>query len=346
VLPRKALPLDIRLRPITLWYAKKNKRVVEAALRRRDLWLGAAGVLFAAPRVTLAQTLGQKYRLVALFPFSRNAAQVSALASALAQAGFVDGQNLEWRGSEQLPGAALDMVKDPVDLILAGGDIAIRAAQQATTTIPILGITDDMVGSGLVAAMAHPSGNVTGISLLATELDGKRQELLIEILAGPQKIAALVDIGTTLPERLDAMARSRGVKLSFHRISRPEEIGAAMEAAKQSGGAGLNILASPILFAARRQIIERAARLGVPAIYQWPETAEEGGLVGYGPRIVQIFQDLVARQLIRLLRGARPADLPVEQPTKFELVINLKTAKALGLNVPQSLLTRADEVIE
>ena len=119
-----------------------------------------------------------------------------------------------------------------------------------------------------------------------------------------------------------------------------------MEAARKSGSAGLNVLASPILFAARRQIIEQAARLGVPAIYQWPETAEEGGLAGYAPRIVEVFRDLVAAKLIRLLRGAKPADLPVQQPSKFELVINTKTARDLGLAVPPLLLARADEVID
>jgi putative ABC transport system substrate-binding protein len=306
-----------------------------------------------ASPLSRAQAPGRTYRLVGLFPFSRNVPQVRALADTLAQAGFVEGQSLEWRGfdlrSEQLPAAATELVKGQVDVILAGGDAAIRAAQQATTTIPILGITDDMVGSGLVASMARPDRNVTGISLLATELDGKRQELLIEILVGAQKIAALVDVGTTLParlERLEASARSRGVDLSLHRIGRPEEIAAAVQAAKQSGSAGLNVLASPILFAARRQIIDQVAGLELPAIYQWPETAEEGGLVGYGPRIVEIFRDLVAAQLIRLLRGAKPADLPVQQPIKFELVVNAKTARGLGLAVPQLLLARADEVVE
>ena len=322
-------------------------------MQRRNLLLWVAGGLVAASPLSRAQVPGQTYRLVGLFPFSRDVPQVRALADTLAHAGFVEPQNLEWRGfelrSQQLPTVATELVKGQVDVILAGGDAAIRAAQQATTTIPILGITDDMVGSGLVASMARPDRNVTGISLLATELDGKRQELLIEILVGTQKIAALVDVGTTLParlERLEALARSRGVELSLHRISNPEEIAPAVQAAKQSGSTGLNVLASPILFAARRQIIEQVASLELPTIYQWPETAEEGGLVGYGPRIVEIFRDLVAAQLIRLLRGAKPTDLPVQQPIKFELVVNAKTARSLRLSVPQLLLARADEIVE
>ena len=129
-------------------------------------------------------------------------------------------------------------------------------------------------------------------------------------------------------------------------IAKREEISGAIDAAKAAGAVGLNVLASPLLFAQRRLIIERTTALRLPAMYQWPETAEEGGLVGYGPRIVQLFRDVLSRQLIKLLQGAKPADIPVEQPTKFDLVINLKTAKALGLDVPATLLTHTDEVIE
>jgi putative ABC transport system substrate-binding protein len=129
-------------------------------------------------------------------------------------------------------------------------------------------------------------------------------------------------------------------------IAKREEISGAIDAAKAAGAVGLNVLASPLLFAQRRLIIERTTALRLPAMYQWPETAEEGGLVGYGPRIVQLFRDVLSRQLIKLLQGAKPADIPVEQPTKFELVINLNTAKALGLTIPEAMLDRADKVIE
>jgi putative ABC transport system substrate-binding protein len=232
---------------------------------------------------------------------------------------------------------------------MAGGDPAIRAAQQATTTIPILAITDDMAGSALVSSMARPGGNTTGVSLLATELDGKRQEILIEMVAGARRIAALADPKTTAPRRLQALqdaARARGIELSIHEIAKPDEIIGAIDAAKAGAAEGLNVLASPLLFAERQQIITQAAVSRLPTIYQWPETAEEDGLVAYGPRIVQLFSEVLSRQLVKLLKGAKPADLPVEQPTKFELVINLKTAKALGLAVPQAILARADEVIE
>src|SRR5262249_37241023 len=130
------------------------------------------------------------------------------------------------------------------------------------------------------------------------------------------------------------------------RISGPEEIGLAIDKAKASNAAAFNVLASPLLFANRRTIIERAAALRLPAIYQWPDVAEEGGLIGYGPGLHQLFRDLLARQVVKILRGAKPGDLPIEQPNKFDLVINLKTAKALGLTIPPSLLARADEMIE
>jgi len=214
---------------------------------------------------------------------------------------------------------------------------------RATATIPILGSTDDMVGSGLVNSLAHPGGNTTGTSIFATELDGKRQEILIEAVPGLRRMAALADSNTTTDANLHALqeaARARNIELSIHRIARPEEIAAAIDAAKASGAAALNVLSAPILFNSRQIIMQRVAALRLPAIYQFPEEAGEGGFVGYGPRIVQMFR------CVKLLRGVKPADIPVEQPTKFELAINLKTAKALGLTIPESVLQRADEVIE
>jgi putative ABC transport system substrate-binding protein len=185
--------------------------------------------------------------------------------------------------------------------------------------------------------------------LLASELDGKRQEILIEAVPGLRRMAALADVDTTSRRQLQGLqdaARARGVELSLHRIAKAEDIAPAIDSAKVSNAAALNVLASPLLFANRPAIIERAATLRLPAIYQWPEVAEEGGFIGYGPRIVQLFRDVLARQLVKVLRGTKPNDVPVEQPTKFELVINLQTAKALGHEVPAGLVLRADKVIE
>ena len=159
----------------------------------------------------------------------------------------------------------------------------------------------------------------------------------------------LPDSNRTAGSRLQVLkeaAHLRNVDLSIHQITKPEEIPAAIDAAKASGAAALNVLASPTLYVSRQIIIQRVAALRLPTIYQFPNEAEEGGFIAYGPRVVQVFREVMARQLVELLRGAKPADMPVEQPTKFELVINLKTAKTLGLTVPQSMLLLADEVIE
>jgi putative ABC transport system substrate-binding protein len=206
-----------------------------------------------------------------------------------------------------------------------------------------------MVGRGFVSSLAKPGGNTTGVTILASELDGKRQEILIEAVPGVRRIAALADTQTTTPSRLTELedaARARGVALSIHRVARREEIAASIDAAKAVDAGALNVLASALLFNSRTIIFDRVATLRLPAVYQWPEMAEQGGLIGYGPLIVQLHRDIMSRQLAKLLRGIKPADLPVEQPTRFELVINLKAAKAIGHEVPAGLVLRADKVIE
>jgi putative ABC transport system substrate-binding protein len=236
-----------------------------------------------------------------------------------------------------------------VDAILTGSYRRTRAAQEATRKIPIVAVADDLVLSGLVSSLSHPGGNTTGISILATELDGKRQDLLIGLVPTARRLAALIDPGATAPEQLRALAdaaRVRGIELSTHLASKPEEIIPAIDAAKESGAQGLNVLAAGLFNNNQQVIIERTAVLQFPAIYQWPEIAEAGGLAAYGPRYVEIYRNQVARQLVKIFQGAKPADIPVEQPDKFELVINLKTAKSLGLMIPESTLARADEVIE
>jgi putative tryptophan/tyrosine transport system substrate-binding protein len=324
-------------------------------MSRREFIIILSGAAAAWPLATRAQEAGRTYRLGGLSAGPRDAPYFVAMFESLRRLGFIEGQNVAvyWRSFapdvDRVSDFAADLVKADVDAILASGDLATRAAQGATQSIPILATSDDMVRSGLVNSLARPEGNTTGISMFSTELDCKRQEILIEAVPGLRRMAALADSATTAFRQLQSLqdaARARNVELSIQRITRPEEIAAAIDAAKTWGAAALNVLASPVLFGNRQIVLERVAALRLPAIYQFPEVAQDGGCVAYGPRLVKIFGELVTRQLVKLLRGTKPADVPVEQPTKFDLVFNLKTAKALGLTIPPTLLATADEVIE
>jgi putative ABC transport system substrate-binding protein len=301
----------------------------------------------------MAQQAGRTYRLGVLF-----AGLVPGLWNAFLdpaqRQGFIEGRNLTVDLREYLQRLDLlskwaeELSKSRVDVIAAAGDAAIRAAQKATNAIPILAITDDMIGAELVNSMARPEGNTTGVSILATELDGKRQELLIETVPGLRRMVALADSNRAAVklEALQEAARARNVALSIYRVAKADEIAATINAAHASGAEALNVLASPILYINRQVIIDRVADLRLPAIYQWPDVADEGGFAGYGPNLIEVFREPYGRQLVQLLRGTKVADIPVEQPTKFELVINLKTAKATGVTIPEALLVRADKVIE
>jgi ABC-type uncharacterized transport system substrate-binding protein len=323
-------------------------------MRRRDLiLLLAVGV--AWPFAVRAQQPGRVYRLGSLVYGPRTSPVYAALFNGLRRYGFVEGQNLLTDPNgyglrpEQLAGHASEIANQKVDVIICAGDHAIRAAQQATQIIPILGSTEDMLGSGLVRSMASPEGNTTGNSILSTEPNGKRQEILMDLLPTVRHTAALADANASTPQHLQMLqelTRARGVELSVYRVSEPEEIAGAIDKAKSSGAGALNVLASPFLFNRRQAIREQVANLSLPAMYMAPDIAEEGGLIAYGADIVGLWGGLMARQLAALLGGANVADVPVEQPTKFELAINLKTATALGLTIPESFLLRADKLIE
>ena len=328
-------------------------------MRRREFIALLCGAIATYILPASAQEAGRTYRVGMLFPFPRNTREgletITAFSDALRKEGFIEGQNVAfdyraWAPHLDLTSVyATELVKDQPDVIAVGGPVAVRAVQQATKSLPILAITDNMIGEGVVSSMARPTGNTTGVSILATELDGKRQEILIEAVPGVRRMAALADSNTTADAQLNVLqeaARTRNIELSILRVTKGEEITAAIENAKASGVTALNVLASPMLDSNRHLILERVAAQRLPAMYQWPETAEEGGFAAYGPRFTQIMSELYARQMIKLLRGAKIADIPVEQPTKFELVINLKTANAVGVTVPAGLVARADKLIE
>ena len=207
---------------------------------------------------------------------------------------------------------------------------------------------DELVAEKLVASLARPGGNITGISLLSPELDGKRQDILIEAVPQARRLAALADANVTPIRHLQALqdaARTRGVTLLPLSVAGRDEIPAALHNAKTSGAEALNVLASPLFFVNRHTVIDGAAALRLPAIYQWPNMAEDGGFLAYGPRFEQVYRQR-ERIVVKLLRGAKAAEIPVEQPSVFELVVNLQTAKTIGHHVPEALIHRADKVIE
>jgi putative ABC transport system substrate-binding protein len=317
----------------------------------------AALPLFRVP-VARAQEPGRIYRLGILTGAARQAPRMVAFFDELKVLGFVEGQNLKIVAGgfdlreDQFADIAATLAKAAPDVVLGVGDVAIRAAQQLAYTVPIVALSGDLVASGFVRSLSRSGGNFTGVSTFGTELDSKRLEILMEVVPDERRIAILADPKLTQPAELQALqngARARGVELLIftagETAGEPEKIAPAMDKAKASGASALNVLSAPLFSFNRRIAIERAAALGLPAIYEWPEMAEEDGLIAYGPRLTPIYRQ-VARLVVKVLRGAKPEDLPVEQPTNFELVINLKTAKALGLTIPEPLLVRADKVIE
>jgi putative ABC transport system substrate-binding protein len=327
-------------------------------LRRRQFMtlLGGAGA--AWPLAALAQESGRTYHLGFLIPSPRERPPVAALLDELRLNGFIEGQNLTVVPggfdvpTEQLAKHAAALVKAAPDAIVAGPELPIRTLQAITGTVPIIGMSEDMVAEGLVASLARPAGNITGISLLSPELDGKRQDILIEAVPAARRMAAMADSRVTPPYHLQVLqgaARSRGVELLTFGVAGPEEITSAIQAAKASGAEALNFLATPLLSVPgtdnNRLVMESIAKERLPAIFQWPETAEVGALAAYGPRFTEVYRQR-ARIVVKIPRGAKPADIPVEQPIRFELVINLKAANAIGHEVPAGLILRADKVIE
>jgi putative ABC transport system substrate-binding protein len=259
--------------------------------------------------------------------------------------GFILGKNLtvDSRGvglrPDQMMEAARQIAEDKADLLLTAGPVATRAAQAATKTIPILAIADDMVGDGLVESLANRRGNTTGMSLLSADLDGKRQELLIGLFPRAKKMTMLTDGTNTKVALLQARARESGVDMTALPIPKPDDIEPALKKAKADGVTALNILGGAILFAMRQKVFDTATALGLATMYQWSEGVRDG------PNLEQTFRQR-GRQALKLLRGTKPSDMPIEQPTVVKLAINLKLAAQLGITVPPAFLQRADEVIE
>jgi putative ABC transport system substrate-binding protein len=325
-------------------------------LRRRELFFLLGGAAVAAPLSAHAQQKAMPVIGYLSVQPGPNAPLVAAFHRGLSETGYVEGQNLaiEYRWAEghydRLPALAADLVGRKVDLIAAvGGAVQVRAAKNATSTIPIVftGVSDP-VGNGLVASLARPGGNLTGFGVINVELTPKRLELLTELVPQARVIALLVNPNSwstmtfeRIVQEIQEAARTKGVQLLILKAGTESEIDAAFASLVQRQAGGLVVVGDPPI----PQLVALTLRDAVPAIYAWREYAAAGGLMSYGSSFTDMFRQ-AGIYAGKILKGAKPADLPVQQPTTFELVINLKTAKALGLAVPQLLLAGADEVIE
>jgi putative ABC transport system substrate-binding protein len=326
-------------------------------MERRTFMAMVSGGLLAAPRAAKAQA-GKVYRIGMLETRSTelNAANIDAFRQGLRELGYKEGQNLEiaYRSSdgrdERFPGLASELVHLKVDLILTRGTPAALAAKSASQTIPVvMAASGDPVGSGLVASLGRPGGNVTGLSLFNVEIYAKRVELLRELVPKLTRIAGLFNMSNpVLPlqwKEVERTARSLGIQPQLLDVRRPEDLPRAFDAAAKQHAQALIVGLDGVTQGNLRPIAELAAKQRLPSMYAEKAYAAVGGLITYGASDFHAYHR-AATFVDRIFKGAKPADLPVEQPTKFELVINLKTAKALGLTIPQSLLLRADEVIQ
>jgi putative ABC transport system substrate-binding protein len=327
-------------------------------MERRAFIAAVTGGLLAAPLAARAQQKAMPVIgvLSTGSPGPSSASSMAAFRQGLSEAGYVEGQNvaIEYRWADghydRLPALAVDLVGRKVDLIMANSPPSALAAKSATSTIPIVFRSGaDPVRDGLVASLARPGGNLTGVSFVADELTAKRLELLSELVPRVGVIALLMNPTNATAERVirdvQEAARMKGLQLHILKASSESEIDTAFASLVQLHAGALVVGADPFLSSRREQLVALASRRALPSIYAWREFAASGGLISYGPSITSAFR-LVGHYAGKVLKGAKPADLPIEQPTNFELVINLKTAKALGLTIPPTLLQLADQVIE
>ena len=289
-------------------------------------------------------------------PLSSIPARIEAFRKGLRDLSYVEGQNIviEWRAADdkwdRLPDLAAELVRLQVAVIVTAEGPAALAAKRVTQRVPIvMGQSGDPVALGAVVSLAHPGGNVTGLTTLATDLPGKQVQLLKEAVPKLLRLATLsnpVDpLSAAALRHAETTVRALGLQLQAVEVRDPKEFAEAFSVMTRAGAGGLVVLPDPMFLTQRARIAELAAKNRLPAIYGIPEHAEAGGLMAYAASRSDLFRR-AATYVDKILKGAKPADLPVEQPTKFELIINLKTAKALGLTIPPSLLLRADQVIE
>ena len=325
-------------------------------MRRRDFISVLTGAAVPWPLAVRAQQPAMPV-IGFLSPASpeRYSHVVAAFRKGLGETGYVEGQNvaIEYRWAKGqfnlLPALAADLVTRQVAVLVTGGSQAAQTAKSATATIPIVFNVTDPVGQGLVRSINRPGGNATGVNVLAAELGPKRFELLRELVPKAVSVALLVNpsspVATFQIAELQEVARGVGVQVQILKAARDYEISAALAELLPRRADAMVVAADPLFNDRRDQLVAFAAHHAIPTIYEWREYVDAGGLVSYGASLKDTFRQLGV-YAGRILKGAKPEDLPIEQPTKFELVINRNTAKALGLTIPESILLRADEVIE
>ncbi len=324
---------------------------------RRWVLLGAAAFL-ATPLAARAQPPGKTARIGRLSPLSAevDAPFMSAFRQALQELGWVEGRSFTIVArfaegkADRLPPLAASLVQDGVDVILAGSNPGALAAKSVTSSIPIVMVTTgDPIGGGIVTSLAHPGGNLTGVTALGGALSGKRLEALKGAVPGVQRVAVLVNpvapyTRPFMSER-DGVARDLGLKLRVLEVRNPDELEAAFATMARERAEAVMVLTDVMFITERRAIVELAARRRLPAVYFDRQFVDAGGLLFYGASLVQMYRR-AAVYVDKILKGARPADLPIEQPTTFELVVNLRAARAIGLKIPPAFLQRADHVVE
>ena len=353
----------IKLHRVDSWrriaaVAGQHTVVVAAGMMIRRVALAAAVALglLAVPLATDAQQAGKLYRIGYLETGAVRQLPWEAFRERLRELGYVEGQTVafevRWVDGrlDRLPTLAAELVRLKVDVVVTAGSPAARAAKNATTSIPIVMATGgDPVGLGLVATLARPGGNVTGLTTLSRELSGKRLEMLREALPRVTRMGMLwhrtSDIDALTRRETEEAAQTLGIQLRAQGVDGPDDFDRALSAIVADRAGAALVATSPMFFGHRRRLAELALKHRLPTIFAFREYAEAGGLMAYGPSYTELFQRAAA-YVDKILKGARPADLPVEQPTKFELSINLKTAKALGLKLPPAVLARAAEIIE
>jgi putative tryptophan/tyrosine transport system substrate-binding protein len=325
-------------------------------MKRRDFITLLSGAAAAWPFAGRAQQGGKKYIVGRFSAGSASEPLNEVVTEALRELGWVEGKNVVFERRyaenrlERLPELAADLVRLKVDVIVAGGTLAPLAAKRATSTIPIVMVSaGDPLGSGLVASLARPGGNVTGTSLMAPDLAGKRLELLKEVLPRLARVAVLWNAAnpysTNVFKETQGAGRTLGIEVQSLEVRGPDDLDGVFEAARTERPDAMITVDDPLTLTYRTRIADFAMGQQLPSLSAVRELVAAGGLISYGINLAD-YARRAAGYVDKILKGAKPADLPVEQPTKFDLVINLTTAKALGLTVPPSLLARADEVIE